>query len=67
MPTATPRGNNLAMKPANPGLLAKWKQSVLEDPNTKHVHLKKGKVRIKFELKTSDIEEKFVKGFGPGG
>ena len=55
------------MKPANPGLLAKWKQSVLEDPNTKHVHLKKGKVRIKFELKTSDIEEKFVKGFGPGG
>ena len=29
--------------------------------------MKKGRIRLKFEIKDSDISEKFVKGFGPGG
>ena len=39
----------------------------MSDPQTKVIILKGTTERIKFELKKKDLEEKFVKGFGPGG
>lgn len=40
---------------------------MLSDPSTKVIILKGTTSRIKFEIRESDLEEKFVKGFGPGG
>ena len=41
--------------------------SVHDDPDTKNVNLKYGLHRLKFTVHESDLEEKFVKGFGPCG
>ena len=38
-----------------------------DDHQTKIVKLKGGKHRIKFSIPERDIQEKFTKGFGPGG
>ena len=49
-------------KPQNPELFLKWKES----GTFREVVLKQG-IRLKFELPASDLEEQFMKGFGPGG
>ncbi len=41
--------------------------SVHDDPDTKNIKLKYGLRRLKFKFKDTDLTEKFVKGFGPGG
>ena len=41
--------------------------AVHDDPETKNVNLKYGLHRLKFKVHEDDLEEKFVKGFGPGG
>ena len=38
-----------------------------EDHKTQVVKLKGGLQRIKFSVPERDIEEQFIKGFGPGG
>ena len=41
--------------------------SVHDDPETKNIRLKYSLHRLKFKVNEGDLEEKFVKGFGPGG
>lgn len=54
-------------RPVNPLLFSKWEMRLKGDPDTKIVQLKPGKLRIKFALPDNELEELFIKGFGPGG
>ena len=44
-----------------------WSEKILADQATKEVSLKAGLTRIKFHIHKDELDEKFVKGFGPGG
>ena len=37
------------------------------DYNVTKVKLKGGKMRLKFDIPEKELDEQFVKGFGPGG
>ena len=40
---------------------------MINDPATKKVEIKSDLIRLKFELKETDLVEHMIKGFGPGG